>query len=297
MGKPMNTLIKFVPVAFKQKIKELISRIVKAQLVEEQESMSQVLTLSKKVEDLEIMCEQVNSILQDERLIPPPPPKHLQIRVVGGYVPGFIRSGSTTYKTLNDVLKSIGKDFSDFHNILDFGCGCGRIIRAFKLHLPSHKLFGTDIDPEAIEWLKANYSSIAEFALNPHMPPMPYESNTFDFVYAISIFTHLPEEIQFAWLEDLRRVTKPGGYLILTTHGKKHYEKLAPEKVKVVHDKGFYYDHSPDITTDGLPDFYKVSYHSHDYIRKEWKRYFEVLKMIDRGLEDHQDIILLQKRI
>jgi len=43
------------------------------------------------------------------------------------------------------------------------------------------------------------------------MPPMSYEDNMFDFVYSISIFTHLPEDMQFAWLQELQRITKPGG--------------------------------------------------------------------------------------
>ena len=182
-----------------------------------------------------------------------------------------------------------------FKTILDFGCGCGRIVRAFRHFLPSQNLYGTDIDPEAIEWLKTNYRDIAEFGVNPYLPPMSYKEETFDFIYSISIFTHLPEEMQFAWLEELRRITKPGGYLILTTHGETYYEKLPPEKQTIIKKKGFYYNEDESLKTEGLPVFYKVAYHSHHYIRKEWRKYFDILKMIADGL-DHQDIILLQKR-
>ena len=194
------------------------------------------------------------------------------------------------------MLKSIGRDLSGFNNILDFGCGCGRIIRALRCHLPTHHLYGTDIDSEAIEWLKNNYNYVAEFSLSSHTPPMPYKDNMFDFIYSISVFTHLPEDMQFAWLEELRRVEEPGGYLILTTHGEKHYQKLAPEKLKIMYEKGFYYNDDENIFTEGLPMFYKVSYHSINYITKEWKKYFDIIRFIPRGLEDHQDIILLQKR-
>jgi SAM-dependent methyltransferase len=315
----MDFLKKLIPNSLKQFImKELTSQMAKEQpylsLVQRIEACEKMLEefqlllpedaqkqkrsspILTKVEDLETALWQLQSILVEERHTPPPPPKHLQIRVVGGYVPDFIKSGFTTYKTVNDVLCSVGKDVNNFTTILDFGCGCGRIIRAFRYHLPSHHLLGTDIDPEAIDWLKNHYGSIAEFVVNPHVPPMPYPGDFFDFIYSISIFTHLPEEMQFKWLEDLRRVIKPGGYMILTTHGEKHYKELPPDKLKLMNQKGFYYNEDRNLTTEGLPAFYKVAYHSPEYIEREWKKYFDVLKIMPRGLEDHQDIILLQKR-
>jgi SAM-dependent methyltransferase len=305
MEKFTNLLIRLIPKAVKQSIIELISQIVRNQFLtlsqdKEFEAAAHqdpppALDLSKKVEELEIALEQMESILQVEKSIPPAPPKHLQIRVVGVYVPDFIRSGVRTYQLLNDALKSVSKNLDGFKTILDFGCGCGRIIRAFRHFLPSQNLYGTDIDPEAIEWLRTNYRDIAEFAVNPHLPPMPYKEETFDFIYSISIFTHLPEEMQFAWLEELRRITKPGGYLILTTHGETYYGKLAHEKQTIIKKRGFYYNEDENIKTEGLPVFYKVSYHSHDYIRNEWGRFFDILRMFADGL-DHQDIILLQKR-
>lgn len=51
------------------------------------------------------------------------------------------------------------------------------------------------------------------------IPPFEYQSNFFDCVYALSVFTHLSKNMHFAWIKELRRILKPNGILIITTHG------------------------------------------------------------------------------
>ncbi|HTK74168.1 MAG TPA: hypothetical protein VL371_02860, partial [Gemmataceae bacterium] len=48
--------------------------------------------------------------------------------------------------------------------------------------------------------------------------------------------------------------------------------------------------------TDGLPVFYQTSYHTPSYVRQEWSRYFDVITIVPEGLDNWQDVILLQKR-
>src|SRR5438046_2874585 len=57
-------------------------------------------------------------------------------------------------------------------------------------------------------------------------PPLAFANATFDLAYALSVFTHLPEAMQHDWMDELRRVVRPGGYLLLTTHGERYLERL-----------------------------------------------------------------------
>ncbi len=262
-------------------------------------NLEQIKLLETNVKNVEILLHQVLSILRLEANIPPHPPKHLQIRVVGSYVPDFIESGFTKiYPALNRALKPVGKELGDFQTILDWGCGCGRAIRALATLIPNSRLYGTDIDGEAIDWLKHNYSKFAEFSASPHYPPTDFEEQTFDLVFGISVMTHLPEEMQFQWLAELSRITKPSGYVILTTHGEKHYKGLDSSIVDIMKEKGFFYyqagfNYGESIS---LPEFYQTAFHTHAYIRKEWGKYFNVIDIQTLGMGNNQDTILMQKR-
>ncbi len=255
--------------------------------------------IRNQLKDIETSLIQLQSILHREINIPPAPPKHLQVRVVGGYSRDFIESGYTSvYPALNNVLRPVGKELRDFKSILDFGCGCGRAIRALATLLQVTELHGTDIDGEAIEWLNNNYSKFAKFTVAPPNPPTQYSDEKFDLIFGISVLTHLPEDMQFQWLGELNRITKKNGYVILTTHGEKHYKNMDDEIVKIMNEKGFFYcepgfNYGKSIS---LPDFYQNAYHSHAYIKREWRRYFEIIEIMALGIDNYQDTVLLQKR-
>jgi SAM-dependent methyltransferase len=284
-------LMRFVP----RSVVQQLERVITATVRREVDRLPHALT------DTDVQLRQLQNLIEREQRLPPPPPKHLQVRVVGGYSPQFFESGYRVVAEFNAALAPMGKTLGDFPRMLDFGCGCGRVIRAMHTCLPQADLVGTDIDPEAIHWLQTNYQSIGRFVLAPHTPPLPLPDGAVDFVYGISVFTHLPEDLQFRWLEELRRVTTAGGTLILTTHAEQYWSRVPSHLRTAAQAKGFFYA-SPDTVAGsasyghsvGLPEFYQTAYHTHDYIRREWSRYFTVVDVIPLGLESHQDIVLLR---
>ncbi|MEJ2609594.1 MAG: class I SAM-dependent methyltransferase [Candidatus Thiodiazotropha sp.] len=222
------------------------------------------------------------------------PPNHLRLRVHGDEsLQNFENAGKLlSYNIFSSLIKLAGSNPNN--KILDFGCGCGRVIRYLSALSPTNVFYGSDIDHEAISWCKENLSSIGEFTPNDELPPLPFESGFFDFIYSISVFTHLPEEMQFLWLEELKRVTKKDGYLFLTTHGE-HLLDASPRLKKKLIKNGFYY--SVGNGTDGLPDFYQTSYHTDDYIQTRWGDYFEVIKIIKKGVMNHQDLVICKNSL
>lgn len=126
------------------------------------------------------------------------------------------------------LLKKNGLNINRFDAILDFGCGCGRVLR-FWQGLTRARICGTDYNPALIRWCEANLP-FARFSVNGECSRTDYSDNFFDLVYSISVFTHLSMDMQSFWLDELFRITKPGGYIIITVHGASRTSVLSEEQ-------------------------------------------------------------------
>jgi SAM-dependent methyltransferase len=211
---------------------------------------------------------------------------------------GFIINGYSTFMKLSSALGDLSRGWDGFARILDWGCGCGRVFR----HLPEQalgRLEGVDIDADNIEWCKLNFPG-SEFHTVPLLPPSPLPSEHVDLVIGISVFTHLREPSQRAWLEELSRVSRSGALLLVSTHGPAAAARanLSTEQYEEWRAKGFLATGlNVDLGGAILDDSYYVdSLHTHDYVRRVWGEYFEVLKIYDSCIANHQDLVVMRKR-
>jgi 2-polyprenyl-3-methyl-5-hydroxy-6-metoxy-1,4-benzoquinol methylase len=159
---------------------------------------------------------------RDEGDLPLPSPQ--QIYLITGLEDAtwFLNTGKASAQIIRDVLHNNGLDIEDFDSILDFGCGLGRIMRHWHT-LEKADLHGSDYNPDLVAWCKDNLT-FAEFRVNGLEDKLEYENEKFDFIYAWSVFTHLTESLHFHWIEELLRVLRPGGHLLITTHGKTYLQ-------------------------------------------------------------------------
>ena len=147
----------------------------------------------------------------------PLPPDVLRLMVAGtDDAEWFLTAGARAVESLTAVLAKANVALHQCESILDFGCGCGRVIRHLR-HLPA-ELHGCDTNPVAVDWCDENLP-FGRFAVNALESPLEYDAESFDLVYALSVFTHLPRDLQSHWMCELRRVLKPGGVLVVSLHG------------------------------------------------------------------------------
>jgi SAM-dependent methyltransferase len=224
--------------------------------------------------------------------------------------PAFLRKrihGSEDINTFEQVGRAVAADIIVHLNrvkagdpefrVLDFGVGCARVLKPlqeFANQPPSRaetiEWHGSDIDGQAIDWCRTYLGARAHFVVNEAMPPLPFPDCFFDFVYSISIFTHLPETMQFAWLKEINRVLKAGGEAVMSTHSFGPARKPKEERLIA---RGFL--HGGGKGAEGLPDFYQTSYHTREYIEREWSKVITVESFIEKGVNKDQNLVLCRR--
>ena len=163
----------------------------------------------------------------------PYPPFELADRVSS--LPSNDFSGFVLYeirgRELHQQLLSMLPEGYSFEgrSVLDFGCGAGRTLRHFHDDAATARFVGCDIDGQSIDWLRENMSPPFEVFQSEVDPPLPLEEGTFDFIWAVSVFSHLSDN-SAAWLLELRRLLKPDGLLMASYMGKFNSELLAREE-------------------------------------------------------------------
>jgi 2-polyprenyl-3-methyl-5-hydroxy-6-metoxy-1,4-benzoquinol methylase len=221
----------------------------------------------------------------------PLPPAYLRMLVAGtAETKWFLHGGQMAVQNIGDALARVGKTIEDFDAILDFGCGCGRVTRQWA-SVRRPKVYGTDYNPTLLNWCKHNLP-FAQFALNASDPPLPFNPQQFDFVYALSVFTHLPEAAQFAWMDEMLRVIKPGGYLLFSTHGENYLKTLEPDEVTQFQAGKLVSRFTQHKGTNLCSVF-----HPESYTRAALTRGFEMAAFVPRGAvsNGYQDLNLFHK--
>jgi SAM-dependent methyltransferase len=165
----------------------------------------------------------------------PIPPAELRVRVAGtADLDWFLEGGRLAEQAIRTALEQAGTTLESLPAILDFGCGCGRVVR--RLDGIPGSVHGSDLNADAVAWCSENLP-FARFVRNGLEPPLPLADASFDLVYTLSVLTHLPTGLAQEWLHELTRVLRPGGLLLVTTHGDRYRERLRPAEL-AAYDRG-----------------------------------------------------------
>jgi SAM-dependent methyltransferase len=238
----------------------------------------------------------------------PIPPIALRARVGALGIESFL-SANAGYVEL--ALEAADRPFESFGSVLDFGCGCGRtLLPLAREAAPGTDLHGCDVDADAIAWLRSHHPEL-KLEVNGFDPPLPYPDEAFDLVCSISVFTHLDEPGQLAWLRELQRVMRPGGLAVLTIHGQQAFGRFArdeavgairsaPERIGShgqLAEAGFVYEPAEPSRWNALrfvdrSDGWGLAFHSDEYVHQRWGEVFSQVRVL-RG--PGQDVVLAER--
>jgi len=103
----------------------------------------------------------------------------------------------------------------DNFKILDLGCGNGRLLKSLEQADKKLNYLGVDFSEDLIAQARDNHPK-AKFVV-ADMSDLSFEANTFDMVFMVASFHHLPTKAQrLELLFKINRWLKPGGLLFMT---------------------------------------------------------------------------------
>ena len=113
-----------------------------------------------------------------------------------------------------DCLDRLARDVGDLGPVCDLGCGPGQIAR--YLYRKGVKTLGVDLSPQMVAEAQR---------LNPDihfhqgdMLALPDEDNSWGGIAAFYCIIHIPRAQIVEALYEIKRVLKPGGFLLVTFH-------------------------------------------------------------------------------
>ncbi len=236
-------------------------------------------TLSQEEKDF-----RVNNALPDDVLM------HLVVHSTNPR--DFLKYGKIGVEMIKSTLIENGVDLLSMKNILDFGVGCGRVMRWWQEYSSTIKFWGCDINPVLVNWCIKNLD-FGDFSVNALQPPSVYNSSQFDLIYLFSVFTHLTSETQKKWLKEFSRILVPGGILLVSVHGDLLAKNLHPDFLETYKQNGYCV-----LTKNAEGGNLCATYQSREFCEELFSENFEILNHYANVFETcgNQDLYFLKKK-
>ena len=211
-----------------------------------------------------------------------------------------IENGKRSADFYVDLFNRFCGNFDDVERVLDFGCGCGRVLARMPAN-GNTRYYGVDLRDDAIEWLRATMPE-GTFTAGSAMPPTDPGAQDFDLIYSVSVLTHLTQEQEHAWLDEWSRLLKPGGHVIATFRGEDWVEQFGYDNQKDAirqawrDNDGFCYQ-KHGYWEGIFPEYYSGTYQTLDYVRSTWGKRFEIIDILPAAdTSNEQNTAVMRKR-
>ena len=220
----------------------------------------------------------------------------------------YFAVGQSALRCIKLAMLAAGKD--DFRNILDFGCGFGRVLRILKAAFPQADLTACDISKDAVDFCSKTFGSSPVYSREEISEI--HIRGQFDLIWCGTLLTNVDAPNFSRLLELFYSLLAENGMLVFTTHGPYVAHRIrtreftygpepnrVPKMVRDYDDTGFAYEDYPQEVLARLGvRRYGISVSAPAWVCHEISRFpdFHLLTYTERAWDDHQDSIACVKR-
>jgi SAM-dependent methyltransferase len=223
----------------------------------------------------------------------PMPPPELMVLVAGAAGPAwFSERGRADGERFRAAAAAHGVDLASGLDVLDFGCGCGRIARwlAPQVLAAGGSFHGFDYNRRLVDWCAANL--VGDYRTNRLRPPLRMDDGSVDVAYAYSVLTHLREDVTRAWLDEIARVLRPSGLALLTFHDETYAEHWGPEPARALLQRQGY-----AVLNDALQGSnYMSAWTTRAHMAQIAGARFDVLEIVPGGVQTPDQAVAVLRR-
>lgn len=133
-----------------------------------------------------------------------------------GKIDYYFVTGKSAMVAINKSLAAAGKSETEITRVIDYACGFGRVLRWLMAGFPQAKIIGFDVSAPSVKSARETLGADAR-VLDPTLSARL--DDPVDLIWVGSLFTHFSEAEAARVLRYLYDHLKPGGVIVLTTHG------------------------------------------------------------------------------
>jgi SAM-dependent methyltransferase len=134
----------------------------------------------------------------------------------------YFSVGQSALRGIRLALLAAGKE--DCRNVLDYGCGHGRVLRVLRAAFPNARLTACDLVKDAADYCARAFGAAPVYAAKE--PERTRLGGGFDLIWCGTLLTNLGLKYWAGLLRLFHRNLAPGGVLVITTHGRLVAERI-----------------------------------------------------------------------
>lgn len=157
----------------------------------------------------------------------------------------YLADGWRTLSELMLLLEAVDRPLLKTRHFLEFASGHGRFTRHLVKALGAQRVTVSDVVVDAVDFSR-NAFDVHGF-LSSTTPESLVWEQTYDVVFVLSLFSHLPQRTWTRWLNCLYAGVAPGGVLVFSTHGAEASQR---QKVTLDADGFFFAPSSESLAID-----------------------------------------------